>query len=294
MSAKIGRSPGWKRLGIIAGDGMLPVRIAEAEASRGAPAFVVRLTDEEALEKFSFRDHSIAEVGAILKSLQAEGCDAVCFAGIVRRPNFAQLKPDWRGAALLPRVVNAARRGDGAIIDVIVEVFEKEGFQVVGAEEAAGALEIAQGSVGAIQPSTEDFSDIRKAASLIEALGPFDVGQGAVVRRGFVLAIEAAEGTDAMLARCAALPASLKGDEPGTEGQRSGVLVKVPKPEQELRVDMPTIGAQTVRGVCEAGLAGIAVRAGRALVIDHADVRDEADRLGVFVYAFSDDDLSGH
>lgn len=272
---------------------MLPVRIAESERASGREPFVVRLFDDLGFADFPTADHSIAEPGAIMRTLKAEGCDAICFAGIVKRPNFASLRPDWRGTRMLPKVLKAARQGDGAIIDVIVGAFEEEGFRVVGAEEASGGLRVDRGALGQHTPAAEDMADIAKAARLVEALGPFDAGQGAVLRRGFVLGIEAAEGTDAMLKRCAELPEDLKGFEPGEEAHLRGVLVKVPKPEQELRVDLPTIGVRTVENAHAAGLAGIAVRAGAALMVDRDDVRATADRLGLFVYAFTADEVEG-
>lgn len=291
MPSEVALPHRWSRLGIIAGEGMLPVRIAEAERAAGREPFVVRLTPDVGLEGYSHIDHGIAEMGAIIRSLKDASCDGICFAGRVRRPNFARLRPDWRGAALLPKVVAAARRGDGAIIDVVVAAFEGEGFQVIAAEEAAGGLEVKQGPLGQLRPDARDLADIAKARALIAALGPFDVGQGAVVRNGFVMAVEAAEGTDAMLSRCADLPDELMGFEPGQERRRRGVLVKVPKPQQELRVDLPTIGVMTVEGAAKAGLAGIAVRAGAALIVDRDAVREAADRLGIYVYAFAEEEL---
>lgn len=283
----------WTRLGLVAGGGALPLRIAEAEKAAGRPPFVMRITDGgEALAGFDHADAGIAEIGGIMKRLKAEGCDAVCFAGQVQRPNFSRLRPDWRGAALLPKVISAARRGDGAIIDVIVAAFEQEGFQVVGAEEAAGGLLVEAGPLGELRPTEDDLADIAKGAALVAALGPFDVAQGAVVRGGFVLAVEAAEGTDAMLDRCAALPANLKGFEPGQEERRLGVLVKRPKPGQEMRVDLPTLGVRTIEKAAAAGLAGVAVSAGSALVVDREAVRAAADREGLFVYGFRTEEVA--
>lgn len=292
MSAQVSDDHGWQKLGLIAGGGMLPVRIAQAEQQAGREPFIVRLGDDEALTSYQYKDHSLAELGGVIRTLRAAGCDAVCFAGVVKRPNFAKLRPDWRGAKLLPRVVAAARKGDGAIIDVVVSVFEEEGFLVVGADEAALGLQIEHGPLGRFHPASHDFDDIRKAAALIEAMGPFDVGQGAIVRRGFVLAVEAAEGTDEMLQRCAGLSDDLKGFEPGEEDRPRGVLVKVPKPGQELRVDLPTLGVSTVENTHAAGLAGIAVRGQQALVVDRRAVQQRADELGLFVYAFDDDELT--
>lgn len=274
----------WRKLGVIAGAGPLPARIAAARVASGEAIHVVRLAGmADMVSQFPGEDAGIAEAGKILRSLKAAECDAVALAGVVRRPDFASLKPDWRGAALIPKLIAAATRGDGAILSALVETFESEGFLVVGADEAMNELLAVEGAIGRLLPEGDALNDIRKGAAVVAALGPFDVGQGAVVAGGLVLAVEAAEGTDAMLERCAALPAALR-------PSGSGVLVKRPKPRQELRVDLPTIGPETIRRAARAGLAGVAVEAGRAIVIDGPDTIAEADRLGIFVYGFSFDE----
>ncbi|HOP19548.1 MAG TPA: UDP-2,3-diacylglucosamine diphosphatase LpxI [Amphiplicatus sp.] len=273
----------WSKLGLIAGGGTLPQRIASACTRRAEPIFIVRLKGmaDPALDDYDGETCSIAEAGRIIRSLKNANCDAVVLAGLVQRPDFSNLKPDWRGAALLPRIIAAAARGDGALLNVLVDTLESEGFIVVGAEEATRDLAAPGGPLGKLSPDEGQWADIRKAVAVIGALGPFDVGQGAVVASGLVLAIEAAEGTDAMLDRCRAMSTALKGGE-----GRKGVLVKRPKPGQERRVDLPTIGVETVRRAHAAGLGGVAIEAGAALIIDAEETREEADRLGVFVYGF--------
>lgn len=284
----------WRKVGIIAGGGNLPLRLAETCQRDGAEFHLLRLTGyaDESLSSFPGDDCGIAEVGKAIRLLREANCDAVVMAGLVRRPNFATLKPDWRGAALLPKVVSAARKGDGALLDVLVETFGAEGFAVVGVEEVAGSLHASAGALGQLSPSAQDMEDMRKAAQVIAALGPFDVGQGAVLRNGLVLAIEAAEGTDVMLQRCIELPDDVKGFEPGEEDGRRGVILKCPKPHQELRVDLPTIGTRTIKLASEAGLAGVAVKAGAALIVDAESVAQKADELGIFVYGFTDGELA--
>jgi hypothetical protein len=274
----------WRKLGVIAGAGALPRLLAEAAGH----AFVVRLagvTDENYPPQSS-AECGLAESGKILRVLKEAGCDAVTLAGVVRRPDFSKLKPDWRGAALLPRVIAAAAKGDGALLNVLVETLEAEGFLVVGAEEVLASLAAPAGPLASIAPPPGCWPDIKKAAAIVAALGPFDVGQAAVVASGFTLAIEAAEGTDGVLARCAALPSSARGGE-----GRNGVLVKRPKPGQERRVDLPTVGVETLKGAHAAGLAGVAVEAMATLIIDIDAVRREADRLGLFVYGFTPAEL---
>lgn len=273
----------WRKLGVIAGAGPLPERIAAARLAIGEAVHVVRLAGiADKVFDLPGEEIGIAEAGKILRSLKAADCDAVALAGVVLRPDFSKLKPDWRGAALIPKLIAAAARGDGALLATLVETLEGEGFIVVGADEAMNELLAVEGAMGRLMPDAAALDDIRKGAAVVAALGPFDVGQGAIVAGGHVLAVEAAEGTDAMLARCAALPSSIRAGA-------KGVLVKRPKPRQELRVDLPTIGTETLRNAANAGLAGVAVEAGRALVIDFSDTIAEADRLGLFVFGFSPD-----
>ena len=285
----------WTKVGIVAGGGSLPTNLVEACRSTNTPFHVIGLAGyaDEQLLRDGADECGIAEVGKLLKILKRQDCDAVVMAGNVRRPNFATLRPDWKGARLLPKAVMAARRGDGALLDVLVETFEREGLTVVGADEIAAPLKAPAGPLGKHTPSKDHFSDIQKAAAIVAALGPFDVGQGAVVRNGFVLAIEAAEGTDAMLQRVASLPAEILGHEPGQAPGKRGVLVKCPKPGQELRVDLPTIGRQTVEKAAAAGLAGVVVQAGAALVLDRPTVASLADELGLFVYGAGGAELAG-
>ena len=284
----------WAKLGIIAGGGDLPLRLVQSCATAGRPYYVIRLKGfaDTGLEQFDGEECGIAELGKLIRTLKQQECDAIVMAGLVKRPDFSALKPDWRGAALLPKAVSAARNGDGALLDVLVQTFESEGFLVVGAEEVSSDLFAPSGAVGSLTPKEPDFRDMRKAAELIRALGPFDIGQATVVRNGLVLAVEAAEGTDAMLQRCAALPDQVKGFEPDEPEGRRGVLLKRPKPGQELRVDLPTIGVETVRQATFAGLAGIAIEAEAALIIDRHAVAREADRAGLFVYGFKAGELS--
>lgn len=266
---------------------MLPRRLAEAASGNAAP-FVVRLAGiaDEDFSAYSNVECGLAEAGKTIRALKDAECDAVTLAGVVRRPDFSRLKPDWRGAALLPRVIAAATRGDGAMLSVLVETLEAEGFIVIGAEEVFGGLTAPAGALGAHSPDEENLSDIRKAAAIISALGPFDIGQAAVVASGHTLGVEAAEGTDGLLRRCADLPASARGGD-----RRNGVLVKRPKPGQELRVDLPTIGVDTVRNAAAAGLSGIAIEAGFALLIDRDAIIREADAHGLFVFGFSAADV---
>jgi len=269
------------RLGLIAGGGGLPLEIAEHCRRTDRPLFVVRLKGfaDAGLSAFEGADIGLAELGRCIKALKAAGCDAVCLAGLVARPDFAALKPDLRGIAALPGAIAAARKGDDALLRFLLGEFEKEGFRVEGAQEVMADLTLGSGPLGRIEPSPEARADAARALEVARAVGRLDVGQAAVVCRGLVLAVEAQEGTAAMLARVGELPEAIR----GKPSARAGVLAKAPKPIQETRVDMPTIGPETLRACAAAGLAGVAGEAGRLLVIDRESVTALADQLGLFV-----------
>ena len=278
-----------RKLGLIAGGGDLPVRLAGQCRAVGRPLFVIRLKGmaDPALEAFDGVEAGIAELGKGFAALKAAHCEAVCLAGVVKRPDFSALKPDLRGLKALPGAIAAARRGDDALLRFLVGEFESEGFHVEGAHEVAAGMTLAHGPLGRLTPGPEHMLDIHKAFHVAGEIGRLDVGQGAVVCQGLVLAVEAQEGTDAMLARCADLPAALR----GSPAAPRGVLAKRPKPIQEQRVDLPAIGVATVLGAAKVGLAGIVGEAGKALVLDHAAVARAADELGLFVYGLDPGDL---
>ena len=278
-----------RKLGLIAGGGDLPIRLASQCQTIGRPLFVIRLKGmaDPALKDFDGIEAGIAELGKGFAALKAAGCEAVCLAGVVKRPDFAALKPDWRGLKALPGAIAAARRGDDALLRFLIGEFEAEGFHVEGAHEVAAGMTLAHGPLGRLAPGPEHMLDLHKAFHVAGEIGRLDVGQGAVVCEGLVLAVEAQEGTDAMLARCAGLPEALR----GSPDKPRGVLAKRPKPIQEQRVDLPAIGVATVRGAAKAGLAGIVGEAGKVLVLDHAAVAKAADDCGVFVYGFDPLDL---
>ena len=270
------------RLGLIAGGGDLPLEIARHCVETGRPLFVVRLRGfaDPSMDAFPGEVVGLAEVGRCIRVLKAAGCEAVCLAGNVARPDFAALKPDLRGMAMMPRLVLEARRGDDALLRAVLDEFRKEGFAIEGAHEVRSDLVLGAGVLGRHAPDAAHQADIRRALEIARRIGELDIGQGAVVCDGLVLAVEAQEGTDAMLRRVAEEVApALRGEA----GRRRGVLAKAPKPIQETRVDLPTIGPATVRGAARAGLAGLVGEAGRTLVLDREDLVALADELGLFV-----------
>lgn len=270
------------KLGIIAGGGSLPAEVADHCRTAGRDYFVIRLNGfaDDVMRAHPGADVGLGQLGKCFKLLRAEGCKAVCFAGKVDRPDFTKLAPDLRGLKALPGVIAAARKGDDALLRRILQEFEKEGFAVEGAHEVEGSLTLPAGALGRHRPQEAHRADIDRALLVAREIGRLDVGQGAVVCDGLVLAVEAQEGTDAMLRRVAELPEAVR----GTPERRQGVLAKAPKPIQETRIDLPTIGVSTLQRAARAGLAGVVGEAGRLLVVDRAAVIEMADDLGLFVY----------
>lgn len=272
-----------RKLGLIAGGGSLPVEIAQHCEQAGRPFFVARLKGFAGpeLAPFPGAEVGLGEVGKCIKLLKRAGCQSVCLVGNVSRPDFAALKPDLRGISILPAVMLAARNGDDALLRVILNEFTKEGFTIEGAHEAKSDLTLGVGPLGRIAPNEHHQLDISRALHVARQIGALEIGQGAVVCDGLVLAVEAQEGTDAMLRRVAVeIPTAIR----GTPGAYRGVLAKAPKPIQETRVDLPTIGLATIQRAAAAGLAGVVGEAGRLLVLDREQVIELADDLGLFIY----------
>ncbi len=274
-----------RKLGLIAGGGDLPLALAAHCRAVGRPLFVIRLKAfaGPALREFEGVDAGIAEVGKGMAALREAGCESVCFAGKVDRPDLRALKPDLRGLAVLPGAIAAASRGDDALLAFLLREFEREGFAIEGADQVMADLTIGEGPLGRHAQGPEHALDIDRALVAARAIGALDAGQAAVSCAGLILALEAQEGTDALLARVAALPAALR----GAPNDLRGILAKACKPAQELRVDLPTIGPSTVRLAHAAGLAGIVGESGRLLVLNRAATVDLADQLGMFVLGVS-------
>lgn len=263
------------RLGIIAGRGTMPARIAAACRSLGREYFVLRLEGQAEPERYIDDPQAEVRLGQAQRALdllRQAGVTEIVFAGGVRRPSWTELRPDLKAARFFARV-GAGALGDDGLMSSIVREMEAEGFRVVGAHAFLDEVLARAGCYGAVEPDEAAGRDIERGIEVARALGRADCGQAVVVQQGITLAIEAVEGTDAMLARAAGLRRSGPG----------GVLVKMCKPQQERRIDLPTIGRDTVVGAAAAGLRGIAVEAGATLVLDRDAVVAEADRRGVFV-----------
>jgi DUF1009 family protein len=275
----------WRKLGVIAGGGELPVVLAEHCAASGKPYFIARVTPFAApdLDAHPGATHGLGAMGARMDALRQAGCDAIVLVGQIPRLDPRTLQLDAAAIAMLPALLAAAPQGDDALLRAVLSEHEKAGFNVVGADQAMSDLLATPRAWGAHAPNERQLKDIKRAAQVAAKVGEMDIGQGAVVCDGVVLAVEAQEGTDAMLKRVAELPERLR----GTVEAPRGVLVKRPKPIQERRIDLPVIGVRTIEGAAAAGLAGVAVEANGALAVRRDAIIAAADRAGLFVFGFT-------
>jgi hypothetical protein len=275
-------------LGIIAGGGALPCAVARSVEDVGDRVFLVGLSGaaDPEIGRFPHAWASLGEAGKMLRLLHENECKRVLFVGRVARPRFSELKADAKGILLMPRIAAAARRGDDALLRSLSEVLVEEGFFPVGIAEAAPALLAGEGRLGRFKPDSEGMRDVALATKTVRALGALDIGQAAIVCAGLVLAVEAAEGTDAMIKRAGGLPEAIR----GTPKKRRGVLVKALKPTQDGKTDLPVVGVQTVAHAADAGLAGIAVEAGRSVIVERQQVLAAADSAGLFLFGFASED----
>lgn len=264
------------RTAVIAGQGRLPALLAgalEAPLVAALQGFV----PEGLRPDMEFR---VERLVPFLNHLQDQGVTRVVFAGAVRRPRLDPALFDPATAQLVPQLLAAMQAGDDAALRGIIAIFEDHGLSVVGAAEVAPDLVPGEGLLCGT-PTEADARDASRAADIVAALGAADVGQGAVVAQGLCLAVEALPGTDAMLDFVAAHAAALRPDPQGARG----VLYKAPKPGQDLRVDLPALGVETVARAARAGLGGIVWQAGAVLLLDRTDMVAAAERAGLFLWS---------
>lgn len=277
-------------IGILAGTGTVPGEVAEEIVARGGRVHIIRIDAsrrDQAGSRAGFEAPAFAwgQIGGILGSLRRAGCREVLFVGSVSRPDLGKLRPDagllWHLPELMSLIVAG---GDDGLIRKGIRFIENRGFKVVGLADVAPGLLVPSGPIGIEEPDAAGMADILFGSAVVRSLGRHDIGQAVIVSNGTIEAIEGAEGTDRMLDRVARCRVEAKLPLAGPRG----VLVKRPKPGQEMRIDTPAIGPSTVERAKAAGLAGIAVLAGATLAAERAELVRRADLDGLWVYGFTE------
>jgi DUF1009 family protein len=277
-----GAQPNSSPVGLIAGGGAMPFAVADSLAARGIPTVLFALRgacDPKTVARYRHHWISIGQYGRAKKLFRSEGCRDLVFIGTLARPALSEIRLDWSTLGVLRQVWAAFRGGDDHLLSGIGRIFERDGFRMVGIKDIAPDLLMPEGCLTRAAPDTDASADIALAREVLAALGPFDIGQAAVVIDRHVVGVEDVEGTDGLLARIASLREKGRIRAP----EKRGVLVKAPKRGQDLRFDLPTIGPRTIEGAANAKLAGIAVVAGDTLVAEPQAMIDKADAGGLFV-----------
>jgi DUF1009 family protein len=267
-----------ERLAILAGRGRLPESLAEVCQQQNRPYLIVAFTGQTDAAWAAQHPHVWTRLGAVgktLRLLKQHQAKTVVLAGGMRRPDLHSLCPDGRALRILARA-GWQGLGDDRLLRLVMAELEREGVQVVGAHTLLQDLLLSAGALGRHTPTQAQLADIALGQQAARLLGSLDIGQSVIVQEGRIIGVEGAEGTDALIARCAAW----------TQGRKVGVLVKTAKPHQDTRADLPALGPETVAQAAAAGLVGIAGEAGRTLLLDAPQAVAAADKAGVFLYGF--------
>lgn len=265
------------KLAVLAGRGRLPAAVIDAAMAGGRDVFVLAFEGETDPDVVAGRAHAWVALGAVgrtIRLLHEAAVDDVVMIGAIKRPSFANMKVDFRGMQLLAKFGLRAGQGDNHILETVARELEGEGFRVIGADELVQPMIASSGTMTRFEPGESAARDIELGIEVATQLGRLDIGQAVVVQQGTVLGVEAIEGTDALLRRVAVL----KRNGPG------GVLIKMKKPNQDRRADLPTIGEKTIEAAIAAGLEGIAVHAGHCLIVERTEVIACAERAGLFLH----------
>jgi hypothetical protein len=271
-----------QKFGILLGRGNLPRLLVDFCQHHGRPYFLLAFAgqaEEDFVKKHPHAWIKFGEIGKGLKILNQEQVTDIVMVGALKRPSLKTLKMDLKTMEWVAKIGQKAF-GDDGLLGGIVSLLEQEGFKVVGAHEIMNTLLMRSGALGRHKPDEEDLKDIHRGIKVAYALGEEDIGQAVVVEQGVILAVEAFEGTDALLRRSAELKF----------GKRGGVLVKRSKPQQEKRVDLPTIGLETVQIASKVGLKGIALESAAGLILNQQETIALADKEGLFIYGFTQKD----
>ncbi|ETS14241.1 hypothetical protein Q649_00880 [Bartonella quintana JK 73] len=272
------------RTAIIAGNGILPITVAQALEKHGQNPFLVLLRDEAdpVLYRYEHCELSIVELARLVKILKAAAiCNIVLAGGVKKRPLLTQLRPDWTTFLALPKLLGAFKGGDDALLRAFIQVIEAHGFCVIGVHEILPDLLAPKEFDLTLRRATrKEKNDILLAAEAAKLLGRLDIGQAAVAVNGRVIAVEGAEGTDKMLWRVCEMR------EKKQIPPKGGVLVKCAKPQQDHRADLPSIGPTTIMNIAKSELSGVAVEANKSLILSVKATIEKANKHSLFIETF--------
>jgi DUF1009 family protein len=265
-----------EKIAIISGRGELPQLLAKTIKLLEKEAIIIHIDQKDSIsweENFTYYIVNLGSVGGIISLLQDNNIKKVMFAGSITSPQFKDIKLDAVGVGLMAEIAKRRIKGDDNILTAICDFLEKKGFQVIGPQMILEKLQVKEGLLGKISVDIRSKEDVKLGIDVLKELSKFDIGQAIVVNDGHIVAIEAAEGTDKMLERVASLH------------NKGGVLIKLKKLNQNINIDMPTIGLETAKNAYRAGLEGIVIEANSVFVLNKLEVIQFTDDNGLFFKA---------
>lgn len=265
----------FKKIGILAGNGALPRKLANSCSKKGIEPFIIAFEGQTPRDTVDGYPHAWCNLGAagkIMKTLKAHDVQDLVLIGGIKRPAFSELKPDIKGAEVIARIGMKAL-GDNNLLELLKNEFSREGFSVHGIQHFLSELLAGEGVLGKIKPTKKMYNTIVRGVRVSQEIGRLDIGQSVIVQQGIVMAVEGIEGTDELIRRS-------KGYLRKGEG---AILVKTSKPQQDKSLDLPTIGPDTIMMAADSGLAGIVIEAGSTVLVDFDTICDIADRNKIFI-----------
>lgn len=263
------------RLGIIAGGGSLPQQLVVSCKAQGIDVFLVCFDGYTSTDLPKENPHiwtRLGAVGKIINYFKGHNVHDVVMIGHIKRPSLTDVSPDLKGLQILSRIGFKAL-GDNSLLSLLKNELETEGLRVRAVQDFCDNLLVGEGPIGSLGYESDEQETIDLGLRASQALGALDIGQSVVVQNGVVVAVEAKEGTDALIKRCSEL----------LDGRRGGILVKTCKPQQDKSLDLPTIGLDTIRNAHNVGLCGIILHAHNVIIPDIKTVAEYADRYKIFV-----------
>ncbi len=280
------------RLGLIAGNGRFPFLLLDAARAQGVSVVVAAITEEtepemdaRAANDPGIRVHwlSLGELSRLIETFHREGVTQAVMAGQVRHKQiFSSIRPDWRLAKLL---LNLRTRNTDMLLGAVAKVLSDEGIELISSTAYLEPLLARPGVLTARAPTAEEQQDLAYGRQVAAALAGFDIGQTVVVAGQACVAVEAMEGTDATIARAGAILRTLEAEGEASTLERKLSVVKVAKPNQDMRFDVPVIGHGTIEAMRLAGATCLSIEAGRTLIFDLEKVQQLAAAAGIAIIA---------
>lgn len=265
----------FQKIGIIAGNGALPKKLAQSCRAKGIEPFIIAFdgqTDKDTVQGFQHMWTSLGSVGKIIKTLKSHEIYDLVMIGGIKRPSFSELKPDMKGAEILARI-GFKSLGDNDLLELLKNELGREGFSVHGVQDFLSDILTPKGVLGKIKPASKFENTIKRGIEISQQIGQLDIGQSVIVQQGMVIGVEAIEGTDELIRRCGG----------HLRKGHGAILVKTAKPQQDKSLDLPTIGPDTILNSVENGLVGIVIEAGNSILIEPEVVIEIADKNKVFI-----------